>query len=76
MESNLSACKLTKHYVIVAQSISDDVILRILKMRTAFHYLALFSRLLMTILMALASAERSFSITKRVKTYLRLKTAQ
>ena len=45
-------------------------------MRTTFHYLALFCKLLMMIPAALTSTVSSFFTMKHVKTYLRRKTAE
>ncbi len=55
--------------------LSEDVIKRIVEMETAFPNLSLFCKLVMSFPVASASAERSFSTMKRVKTYLRSSTS-
>jgi len=52
-------------------SSAHDVLVELVKMATAFPDLLLFTRIVLTIPIASASAERSFSTMKRVKTYLR-----
>lgn len=47
------------------------MLVELVKMATAFPDLLLFTRIVLTIPIASASAERSFSTMKRVKTYLR-----
>ena len=50
---------------------AHDVLVELVKMVTAFPDLLLFTRIVLTIPIASASAERSFSTMKRVKMYLR-----
>jgi hypothetical protein len=50
---------------------SHDVLVELLNMKVAFPDLLLFTQIVLTIPIASASAERSFSTMKRVKTYLR-----
>ena len=69
-----------KHQVSVASNMfcksvkvsnAHDVLVQLMKMKDAFHDLLLFAQIVLTIPIASASAERSFSTMKRVKTYLR-----
>jgi hypothetical protein len=57
--------------VAVQVSNPHDVLVELLKMKEAFPDLLLFSQIVLTVPIASASAERSFSTMKRVKTYLR-----
>jgi len=54
----------------------EDVLQHILTMEIAFHDLALLGKLVLTIPVFSANAERSFSALKRVKTYLRSNMAE
>jgi hypothetical protein len=54
---------------------SDEVIKHIMDVKEAFPNLCLFCNLVKTLPVASASAERSFSTMKRVKTYLRSSTS-
>ena len=57
----------------VSDHVSDTqgVLSELLKMEAAFPDLLLFVQIVLTVPIASATAERSFSTTKRVKTYLR-----
>ena len=57
--------------VAVQVSNPHDVLVELLKMKEAFPDLLLFSQIVLTVPIASASAGRSFSTMKRVKTYLR-----
>jgi len=50
---------------------AHDVLVELLNMKVAFPDLLLFAQIVLTIPIASASAERSFSTMKRIKTYLR-----
>jgi hAT family C-terminal dimerisation region len=57
--------------VAVQVSNPHDVLVELLKMKEAFPDLLLFLQIVLTVPIASASAERSFSTIKRVKTLLR-----
>ena len=50
---------------------AHDILVELVKMKAAFPDLLLFSQIILSIPITSASAERSFSKMKRVKTYLR-----
>ena len=55
----------------VKVSNAHDVLVQLMKMKDVFHDLLLLAQIVLIIHSASASAERSFSTMKRVKTYLR-----
>jgi hypothetical protein len=54
-----------------AKTCTQDILQTLLQMECAFKDLAIFTKLVLTIPVSSAGAERSFSAMKRVKTYLR-----